>query len=420
MRLELVASNGGNHQSPTQRTSPYRRLEPIRRTSPTINVKNNTPPALAAMVHELQSPMQGILGMGHLIRKDGVTQQQEKYLQGVEAIVKHLLGVINNALHLSKAEAGKVLLESDNVSIESLWEFISNNIAERVQQKGIKLTLETDILATEFIGHPQQLTQSLLNYLTNAIKFTPQGGQITVRIHNQEENGSIVLTRFEVQDTGQGIPEETLSRLFTPFEQADNLHGGTGLGLSIVKQLATLMGGEVGAESIPGHGSTFWFTAQMMKKEKSRPVHKNRVAGFDDLINNLQQHYRGKSILVVDDEPMNREIAKMFFEEAGLVVDEAENGAVAIEKVQHSTYIAILMDMQMPKICGLDATRQIRGMNIQTPIIIATGNGSSEDRDLCFNAGANDVLVKPYMPEQLFLSLQSQLNRTIEDLCAMA
>jgi CheY-like chemotaxis protein len=258
-----------------------------------------------------------------------------------------------------------------------------------------------------------RLQQALLNYASNAIKFTEKGS-ITLRVAIQDETADNILLRFEVQDTGIGIPPETLPQLFSAFEQADNSttrkYGGTGLGLAITRRLTRLMGGDAGAESTAGSGSTFWFTARLKKKSGKDILAKDANSDAESII---RQRFHGAAILVVDDEPLNREVAQVQLEDAGLAVDTAEDGAEAIVMAQTTTYSAILMDMQMPNVDGLDATRKIRLLPgyQHTPIIAITGNAFAEDRERCLAAGMNDFLTKPLYPNALFSTLLRWLER---------
>ncbi|OHC65493.1 MAG: hypothetical protein A2040_13570 [Rhodocyclales bacterium GWA2_65_19] len=368
---------------------------------------------LANMSHEIRTPMNGILGMANVLRREGVTPKQANRLDTIDASAQHLLGVINDILDISKIEAGKFTLEAAPVAISSLLKNVVSILSERVKAKGIQLRVKTDLFPPNLYGDRTRLQQALLNYATNAIKFT-ETGAVTLRLHLQEETDESVLVRFEVTDTGVGVAREAIPRLFSAFEQADNSttrkYGGTGLGLAITRRLAELMGGEVGVESTPGVGSTFWFTARLRKGDEvvvTEPViHGNAET-------RIQQHYAGSHILVADDEPINREVARLQLEAVGLVVDMAEDGAEAIALARKTTYAAILMDMQMPNIDGLEATRQIRGMPgyRETPIIAMTANAFAEDKARCVEAGMNDFLIKPFDPDTLFATLLRWLSR---------
>jgi CheY-like chemotaxis protein len=263
------------------------------------------------------------------------------------------------------------------------------------------------------LGDPTRVQQALLNYATNAVKFTEQGS-VTLRALKQAETDDSVMVRFEVTDTGIGIAPEAMSRLFSAFEQADNSmnrkYGGTGLGLAITRRLAELMGGEVGAESTPGVGSTFWFRVKLTKSgETSKAPTETAV----DAEAEIRQRYAGHRVLVVDDEPVNREVAVMQLEAVDMAVDTAEDGAEGVALARKNSYAAIFMDMQMPKLNGIEATREIRQIPgcRDTPIIAMTANAFAEDKEQCLKAGMNEFLIKPFNPDQLFAILLRALSQ---------
>jgi two-component system sensor histidine kinase/response regulator len=368
---------------------------------------------LANMSHEIRTPMNGILGMAHLLRRSGVTADQARRLDKIDSAAQHLLGIINSILDISKIEAGKFVIDEAPLNPYGLLTNVRSILAERAREKGISLLVGAESLPMDLIGDPTRLQQALLNYATNAIKFTEKGS-VTLRTIMVGESPEAVTLRFEVQDTGIGIAPEAMSRLFLAFEQADNSmtrrYGGTGLGLAITRRLAHLMGGEAGVESKPGVGSTFWFTA-CLKRNTAAP---GAIAGkHSDAEHALRQRHGGSRILVVDDEPINREVASNQLEAAGLVVDQAEDGAEAIKLAKAGAYAAIIMDMQMPNINGLDATRTLRSIPgyLGTPVIALTANVFAEDKARCFEAGMNDFVAKPCDPELLYATLLHWLDR---------
>ncbi len=370
---------------------------------------------LANMSHEIRTPLNAILGMVHLLAREGVTDKQAERLATIRSSADHLLSVINDILDLSKIEAGKLLLEKTEIDVEARLANVLSILTPRAQAKGLQLRVEMEALPRHLLGDPIRLTQALLNYANNAVKFTDRGS-ITLRARALERSDTSVLLRFEVQDTGIGIAQDAQQRLFEAFEQADTSttreYGGTGLGLAITKRLAALMGGEVGVSSTPGVGSTFWFTARLERGAPDKvgtPAIDTRNA--ETL---LAETCRGKSILLVEDEPINQIVAQELLSDTGLVIDTADNGLQAVEMARAKPYDLILMDMQMPKLDGISATRQIRQIpgREAMPIIAMTANAFSEDRARCMDAGMNDFLSKPVVPDKFYSTLFAWLHRS--------
>jgi signal transduction histidine kinase/ActR/RegA family two-component response regulator len=358
---------------------------------------------LANMSHEIRTPLSAILGFTYLIRRSQVTAQQAKWLTELDVAGEHLLELINAILDLAKIEAGKLELEFTPVSAAEIVSNVVSILSERASAKHLNLLVETHPLPQGLVGDACRLQQALLNYAGNAVKFT-QAGSVTLRTLCLEESADTVVIRFEVQDTGVGIAAEALERLFVPFEQVDGSisrqYGGTGLGLAIVRQLARLMGGEAGAQSTLGSGSTFWFTARLRKEAPPHAVGAIKPASEAVLL----RDHAGARVLLVDDDIVNRDIAMTILNKVFDNVDVAKDGNEAVRMAARSAYELILMDMQMPGISGLEASRQIRMLpgGADSVIVALTANAFAEDKAACFAAGMDDFLSKPVRVEALF------------------
>ncbi len=383
---------------------------------------------LANMSHEIRTPMNAIIGMTHLALKTEPTPRQRDYLLKIQRSSDHLLGIINDILDFSKIEAGKLGIEQTNFTLEHVLDHITSLMTAKIADKGLQLniTVAPDV-PNRLVGDPLRLGQILINYANNAVKFTDRG-EIAITVQVATMLVKEVSLRFSVRDTGIGIQADQLPLLFQSFQQADvsttRQYGGTGLGLAISKRLAELMGGEVGVESTPGQGSTFWFTAQLGRGAEAVASHasRNRAESPPNLA-----VLTGRRVLLVEDNELNQEVATAFLREFELDVDLAPDGATAVEKVRGTIYDVVLMDMQMPVMDGLTATRAIRALpnRVGLPIIAMTANAMAGDRERCLAAGMNDHIAKPINPQKLLNKLRQWVtllptNRDVPDASAPA
>lgn len=374
---------------------------------------------LANMSHEIRTPMNGVMMLTHLLMQTPLNPGQQEKLGKVVGCAEHLLAVINDILDISKIEAGKLSLEVSHFSLRDISERSIAMIQAKASEKGLKLRTVIDPgLPVQVYGDATRVSQALLNYLSNALKFT-EHGEIVLALERLATEGNNVKVRFSVSDTGMGIDQETMQRLFQNFEQADNSttrkFGGSGLGLSITRHLAKMMGGEAGVESEPGKGSKFWLTAtfecaEVMASNTVGTLFASSSLSPDILLN---RDFKGTRVLLCEDNPINQEIMAELLADVGLLVDVAENGAVGISMAAQHTYRLVLMDMQMPVVDGLEATRELRRMPgyETTPIVAMTANAFAADREACLLAGMDQFVTKPVNPDVLFELIYGLLNR---------
>ena len=362
---------------------------------------------LANISHEMRTPLNAITGMAYLMRRSGLPARQAEQLDKLDQASNHLLNIINAVLEVTKIEAGKMVLIEEPLRIERIVGDVANLLQASVAAKGLNLQIRLATLPDNLLGDATRLEQALLNYANNAVKFT-ESGRVTLSVEVQEQDAASALLRFTVSDTGIGISPEAMSRLFALFEQADNAttrkYGGTGLGLAITRRLAQLMGGDAGADSTPGVGSTFWFTARLHRGGIVRIA--PEAPPPQDAEASLARDHAGTRVLLAEDDPINQEVAQMFLSQVGFAVAIAQNGAEAVRLAGESDYALILMDVQMPVMNGLEAAREIRRSAPRpVPVIAMTANAFAEDKARCLAAGMDDFIAKPIDPPSFYATL---------------
>ncbi|WED24705.1 ATP-binding protein [Vibrio sp. JC009] len=383
---------------------------------------------LATMSHEIRTPMNGILGMTELLSTSELNNKQKHLTKLVHQSGHNLLNIINDILDFSKIEAGKLTLEKVDFSLREVVEEISGFFLEQATNKGLELIISVHPeIGTGYVGDPVRLRQILVNLLNNAIKFTEKG-KVVLRAKPVQVNGA-ELIRFEVEDTGIGVQKSKQELIFSSFSQEDSSttrqYGGTGLGLAIVKSIVSLMDGKIGLYSEVGIGSCFWIEVPMEKSLLTDFVKNERLAetsgagpeeGQELLESEPHRFDYPFRILVAEDNPVNQEVASIMLEKLGLQCDMAENGREALRLLQNSVYDLVLMDVQMPVMDGLCATRLIREYEatVKTsapiPVIALTANAMPGDIERCTESGMNGYLSKPLSIVQLYEAIATRLD----------
>ena len=358
---------------------------------------------LANMSHEIRTPMNAILGFTDILKRGYVKNEQEslKYLNTIQSSGKNLLDLINDILDLSKVEAGKIEYEATSFEPYTILSEVVQMLLAAAAEKGISLSWKVSSEVPDTIyADPARFRQILFNLVGNAVKFTEKGGVELTCSYRQDSGGGFLVIR--VSDSGIGMAQETLANIFDPFVQADasvtRRFGGTGLGLSISRKFARAMGGEIQVSSIEGEGSTFTVTTPVGDVSKIKLLSPDQALELADTViigSNTRWKFDSGKVLVVDDGEENRELVKVVLEDAGLSVEEAENGLVGVEKVATRDFDIILMDVQMPVMDGFTAARTMRSKGVETPIIALTANAMAGFEQECLDNGYSDYATKP-------------------------
>ncbi|MGA8263706.1 MAG: ATP-binding protein, partial [Ignavibacteriaceae bacterium] len=386
---------------------------------------------LANMSHEIRTPMNGIIGFLSLIERGAYNNIEEmrQFANTAKTSAESLLDIINDILDLSKIESGKMSLEKIDFNLDEVIEESMSILTTRVNEKGLKVVKEIDRHTPVYLkGDPKRIRQVFINLLSNAVKFTEKGSVI-IHITSKEIDTNTIEVFASVQDSGIGIPSDRVDALFKPFSQVDGSHtrkyGGTGLGLAICKEFINLMGGNIGVESTKNVGSKFYFTMKFELGDKEKVVRPDTyfesASGTETVRKELTvpavkitKEMRGEfKILLAEDNFINQKVALRILSEVGYNADAVVNGAAAVKAVEEGKYDVILMDIQMPEMDGMTATKVIRSLKTEkknVPIIAITAHALMGDKEKCIEAGMNDYLSKPIKSEILIQKVDKWLN----------
>ncbi|MGK0387263.1 MAG: CheY-like chemotaxis protein/nitrogen-specific signal transduction histidine kinase [Patiriisocius sp.] len=357
---------------------------------------------LSTITHELRTPLYAVTGLTHLLMEENPKKHQEEHLNSLKFSGEYLLSLINNILDLNKLEANKVEVEKTTFDLKKRINDVLVALKKSADDKQTVLKFEyDDSIPEKLSGDPLKLSQILINLIGNSVKFT-QNGEVVVRVRKIDQHNRSIKLNFEIQDNGVGISKKKQKTIFETFSQGslqiNRKFGGTGLGLSIVKNLLELMNSKIQLESQLGEGSKFWFNLNVEVSEESV------VPEIGDTPKNLidYSYLEGKKVLVVEDNKINQMITKKILEKNKMVCQVADNGTDAVQLVEENRFDVVLMDIHMPGISGIEATQKIRGFNKDIPIIALTAVTIDENLDEFYRAGFNEIIPKPFKPEEFF------------------